>query len=85
MSQKQKLVKEVEIAGRLNHKNIVQLIDSSETRQYSYMVLELCPGGELYDQITKLSSLNEDLSRHVVKQVAHAVEYLHETMGVVHR
>jgi serine/threonine protein kinase len=85
MSQKHKLTKEVEIARKLNHENVVQLIDSSETRQYSYMVLELCPGGELYHQITQLTSLGEDLSRHVIKQVGKAVEYLHETMGVVHR
>lgn len=83
--QKQKLVKEVEIARKLKHDNVVQLIDSSETRQYSYMVLELCPGGELYHQITQLTSLDESLSRHVIKQVANAVMYLHETMGIVHR
>lgn len=85
MPQKQKLVKEVEIARKLKHDNVVQLIDSSESRQYSYMVLELCPGGELYHQITQLTSLDENLSRHVIKQVAKAVKYLHETMGIVHR
>ncbi|KAJ6111978.1 hypothetical protein N7523_008039 [Penicillium sp. IBT 18751x] len=83
--QKQKLLKEVEIARKLKHENVVNLIDASETRQFSYMVLELCPGGELYDQITQLTSLDENLSRHVIKQVGKAVEYLHETMGIVHR
>ncbi|KAJ6130566.1 Serine/threonine-protein kinase srk1 [Penicillium capsulatum] len=83
--QKEKLSKEVEITRRLDHDNVVRLIDSFESRQFHYMILELCPGGELYDQIIKFTSLSEDMSRHVITQVAHAVEYLHETLGVVHR
>lgn len=64
---------------------MVRLIDAFESRQFYYMILELCPGGELYEQIVNLSSLSESMSRHVITQVAHAVEYLHDTMGIVHR
>ncbi|KAJ5612059.1 calcium/calmodulin-dependent protein kinase [Penicillium lagena] len=84
-NQKKKLHEEAEITRKLDHDNVVQLIDSFESRQYHYMILELCPGGELYDQIIKLDSLSEKLSRHVITQVANGVEYLHQTMGVVHR
>ena len=70
---------------QLDHPNIVQLIDFSESRQYYYIVLELCPGGELFHQIVRLTYFSEDLSRHVIVQVAEALEYLHETAGVVHR
>ncbi|KAJ6096225.1 calcium/calmodulin-dependent protein kinase [Penicillium sp. IBT 16267x] len=83
--QKKKLHDEVEITRKLNHDNVVKLIDASESLQYHYMFLELCPGGELYDQIVKFASLSEQMARHVIKQVADAVEYLHDTMGVVHR
>lgn len=69
----------------LDHPNIVKLIDFSESRQYYYIVLELCPGGELFHQIVRLTYFSEDLSRHVIRQVAEAIEYLHETSGVVHR
>src|SRR5699024_10471728 len=48
-------------------------------------VLELCPGGELFHQIVRLTYFSEDLARHVIVQVAKAIEYLHETSGVVHR
>ncbi|KAJ5924717.1 calcium/calmodulin-dependent protein kinase [Penicillium verhagenii] len=84
-NQKQKLHDEVEITRQLNHDNVVRLIDSFESVQYHYMFLELCPGGELYDQIVKFASLSETMSRHVIKQVANAVEYLHDDMGIVHR
>lgn len=69
----------------LDHPNIVKLVDFSESRQYYYIILELCPGGELFHQIVRLTYFSEDLSRHVILQVAKAIEYLHETSGVVHR
>ena len=70
---------------QVDHPNIVKFIDFSEARQYYYIVLELCPGGELFHQIVRLTYFSEDLSRHIILQVAKAIEYLHETSGVVHR
>lgn len=69
----------------LDHPNVVKLVEFSEARQYYYIVLELCPGGELFHQIVRLTYFSEDLSRHVITQVANALEYLHEEAGVVHR
>ncbi|KAL9133948.1 MAG: hypothetical protein Q9175_004869 [Cornicularia normoerica] len=84
-TQRANILKEVQIMRQLDHPNIVRLIDFSESRQYYYIVLELCPGGELFHQIVRLTYFSEDLSRHVIVQVAEALEYLHETAGVVHR
>ncbi|KAJ5903165.1 Serine/threonine-protein kinase srk1 [Penicillium tannophilum] len=84
-NQRANILKEVQIMRNLDHPNIVKLIDFSESRQYYYIILELCPGGELFHQIVRLTYFSEDLSRHVIKQVAEAIEYLHETSGVVHR
>ncbi|KAI9824289.1 MAG: hypothetical protein M1826_007386 [Phylliscum demangeonii] len=79
------ILKEVQIMRQLDHPNIVRLIEFTESRQYYYIVLELCPGGELFHQIVRLTYFSEDLSRHVIVQVANALEYLHEEKGVVHR
>ncbi|KAI9369134.1 kinase-like domain-containing protein [Aspergillus egyptiacus] len=79
------ILKEVQIMRQIDHPNIVKLIHFSESRQYYYIVLELCPGGELFHQIVRLTYFSEELSRHVIVQVAKAIEYLHETSGVVHR
>lgn len=84
-SQRANILKEVQIMRQLDHPNIVKLIDFSESRQYYYIILELCPGGELFHQIVRLTYFSEDLSRHVIIQVAKALEYLHEEAGVVHR
>ena len=83
--QRQNILKEVQIMRKIDHPNIVKLVDFSEARQYYYIVLELCPGGELFHQIVRLTYFSEDLSRHVILQVAQALEYLHEEAGVVHR
>lgn len=69
----------------LQHENIVSLISFSESTGYYYLILELCPGGELFHQIVRLTYFSEELSRHVIVQVADALKYLHEEKGVVHR
>ncbi|KAI2638527.1 CAMK/CAMK1 protein kinase [Xylaria nigripes] len=79
------ILKEVQIMRQLDHPNIIKLVNFSESRQYYYIILELAPGGELFHQIVRLTYFSEDLSRHVITQVAKALEYLHEEMGVVHR
>jgi len=70
---------------QLDHPNIVKLVDFSESKQFYYIILELAPGGELFHQIVRLTYFSEDLSRHVITQVAEALQYLHEEKGVVHR
>ncbi|KAK3989978.1 kinase-like domain-containing protein [Cladorrhinum sp. PSN332] len=79
------ILKEVQIMRQLDHPNIVKLVDFSESKQYYYIVLELAPGGELFHQIVRLTYFSEELSRHVIVQVAKALEHLHEEKGIVHR
>ncbi|KAK4116813.1 Pkinase-domain-containing protein [Canariomyces notabilis] len=79
------ILKEVQIMRQIDHPNIIKLIDFSESRHYYYIILELAPGGELFHQIVRLTYFSEDLSRHVIVQVAKALEYLHEERGIVHR
>ncbi|PKS08282.1 hypothetical protein jhhlp_005226 [Lomentospora prolificans] len=84
-AERSNILKEVQIMRQLDHPNIIKLLEFSESREYYYIVLELAPGGELFHQIVRLTYFSEDLSRHVITQVAKALEYLHEEKGVVHR
>src|SRR5271156_5603751 len=70
---------------QLNHPNIIQLLEFQESRDHYFLVLELCSGGELFHQIVRLTYFSEELSRHVIVQVAKGIRYLHEEKGVVHR
>ncbi|SPO02406.1 related to serine/threonine-protein kinase [Cephalotrichum gorgonifer] len=83
--QRSNILKEVQIMRQLDHPNIVKLLEFSESREYYYIVLELAPGGELFHQIVRLTYFSEDLSRHVITQVAKALLHLHEEKGIVHR
>lgn len=84
-AERSNILKEVQIMRQLDHPNIVKLVEFAESRQYYYIILELAPGGELFHQIVRLTYFSEELSRHVIVQVAQALEYLHEEKGVVHR
>lgn len=68
----------------LHHDNVAKFIGFSESERYYYIVLELCTGGDLLNQILRLTYFTEELSRHVVIQVARAIEYLHEGEGIIH-
>ncbi|KAK9390440.1 kinase-like domain-containing protein [Lipomyces mesembrius] len=79
------ILKEVSILRQINHPNVVPLIDFFESESHYYIIMELLPGGELFHQIVRLTYFSEDLSRHVIVQVAQALKYLHEELGIVHR
>ncbi|KAM6495720.1 Protein kinase-like domain containing protein [Amanita muscaria] len=79
------ILKEVQIMRGINHSSIVKLYSFSESPEHYFLVLELMEGGELFHQIVKLTYFSENLSRHVILQVAQGIRYLHEVRGVVHR
>lgn len=54
------------------------------SRAYNAFI-QVLEGGELFHQIVKLTYFSENLSRHVISQVAQGIHYLHEERGVVHR
>jgi serine/threonine-protein kinase RCK2 len=70
---------------QLSHPNIVRLEEFQESKDYYFLIMELSSGGELFHQIVRLTYFSEELSRHVILQVAKGIRYLHEEKGVVHR
>ncbi|GEQ72684.1 hypothetical protein JCM33374_g6371 [Metschnikowia sp. JCM 33374] len=67
-----------------NHPNILKLIESFESEENSYLILEYCDGGEIFDKIIEYTYLSEDLARHIFLQLLDAVRFMHEN-NVVHR
>ena len=84
-AQKRAVLKEVAIMRQLNHPGIVRFIEFIDSDKYYYIVQELVTGGEIFLAIVKYTYLSEDLSRHIIVQVANAIRYLHEEVGIVHR
>lgn len=79
------ILQEIQLMRRLKHPNIVQLLDFYESSEHCFLAMELLEGGELFEQIVKLTYFSEDLSRHVIVQVAEAIRFMHEECGIVHR
>lgn len=79
-------LKEIAIMRQLNHPNIVKLYNyqNSSNSTYCFLFLEYLSGGEIFNQIIKYTYFSEDLTRHVLRQIAFAVKYLHDN-GIVHR
>lgn len=84
-AQRQAVFKEVTIMRQLDHPNVVKFIEFIESEPYFYIVQELIVGGEIFGAIVNYTYLSEDLSRHIIYQVAKAIRYLHEEVGIVHR
>ncbi|KAG8007980.1 Hormonally up-regulated neu tumor-associated kinase-like protein A [Nibea albiflora] len=68
----------------IRHPNITQLLDILETENSYYLVMELCPGGNLMNRIYDKKRLDERETQKYIRQLVLAVEHLHRA-GVVHR
>lgn len=77
---------EAQIAGRLNHPNIVTIYDVSErgTESDAYITMEIVTGTNLHELIAGGGRLPLSQVADFVGQLAAALDYAHEN-GVVHR
>jgi hypothetical protein len=78
------LRKEVNIMSRLDHPNIIKLVDAFEDSKYLVIISELCTGGELYDHLIKAETYTQEMAATVFKQMVTAVNFCH-AHGIVHR
>ncbi|KAL6531700.1 hypothetical protein OROMI_028063 [Orobanche minor] len=77
--------REVEIMQHLSgHPCVVTLKAVYEDNESFHLVMELCPGGRLLDQMAREGQYSERRAAIIIKELMLAVRYCHE-MGVVHR
>jgi calcium/calmodulin-dependent protein kinase I len=79
------LTNEVGILLKVDHPNIIKLLDLFDTPNVLYLVMELVTGGELFDKIVEREQYSENDAQIVMKQLFRAIEYLHNEAGIVHR
>ena len=51
---------EVNIAMKLDHPNIIRLYETWETESHYILVMEMCEGGELFEEVTTWEKISED-------------------------
>uniref|UniRef100_A0A6G1R7C2 Maternal embryonic leucine zipper kinase n=1 Tax=Hypotaenidia okinawae TaxID=2861861 RepID=A0A6G1R7C2_9GRUI len=75
---------EIDALKNLSHQHICQLYHVIETSKKIFMVLEYCPGGELFDYIISKDRLSEEEARIFFRQIVSAIAYVH-SQGYAHR
>ncbi|KAM6327885.1 maternal embryonic leucine zipper kinase isoform 7-T9 [Alca torda] len=75
---------EIDAMKNLSHQHICQLYHVIETSEKMFMVLEYCPGGELFDYIISKDRLSEEEARVFFRQIVSAIAYVH-SQGYAHR
>uniref|UniRef100_A0A8C3JEH1 Maternal embryonic leucine zipper kinase n=1 Tax=Calidris pygmaea TaxID=425635 RepID=A0A8C3JEH1_9CHAR len=75
---------EIDAMKNLRHQHICQLYHVIETSTKVFVVLEYCPGGELFDYIISKDRLSEEEARVFFRQIVSAIAYVH-SQGYAHR
>lgn len=86
---RQKRFQQREIALHLKasaHPNVVSLVKIVETTDCTYVIMEYCPEGDLFANITERGNYvgNDEMAKRVFLQLLDAVEYCH-SLGIYHR
>lgn len=77
--------REVEIMQHLSgHPGIVTLKAVFEDSESFHLVMELCSGGRLIDEMVREGRYSEQRAAVLIKELVSVIKYCHE-MGVVHR
>jgi len=79
-----RFVREIEIAARLAHPNILPLHDSGEADGFLYYVMPYVDGESLRSHLAREGPLPLDQALEIAREVADALGYAH-AHGVVHR
>lgn len=75
---KRKFTREAVNLSKLQHPNIIKVIESFEANNTAYYVMEYIGGGSLDDYITKNNGLKEDEAKRIVKQIGSALSFMHQ-------
>uniref|UniRef100_A0A8C6UUL8 non-specific serine/threonine protein kinase n=1 Tax=Neogobius melanostomus TaxID=47308 RepID=A0A8C6UUL8_9GOBI len=75
---------EIEAMKNLCHQHVCRLYQVIETSTQILMVIEYCPGGELFDYIITKDRLSEEETRVFFRQIVSAIAYVH-SQGYAHR
>ena len=76
---------EINIMNELDSRNLLRLITNFEDENRIYIILPLCPNGQLYDIIHKpIRKVKESIIKKYLYQSIQAINYLHKKK-IIHR
>jgi len=80
----EKFEEEIAVLRRLDHPNIIRMLDIFQTEETTFLVMELCTGGELFERILEIGHFTEHDALKLCRRLMRSVAYLHGK-GIVHR
>ena len=80
----ERFYREAQIAGTLNHPNIVGIYDIGEEQGIPYIAMEFVEGETLSSIIAKKGRLDIETCVKIISQIASALDYAHKK-GIIHR
>ena len=78
------LVREVDIISDLDHPNIIKFYETYHDECFFHIVMELCKGKEVFDNICNHGYLPEKKVQNIIFKVLLAIAHCH-SMGITHR
>ncbi|KAL8140030.1 hypothetical protein V2J09_006051 [Rumex salicifolius] len=81
-----RIINEIAAMRRLNHPNVIRIHEVLATKTKIYMVMELAPGGDLYEKLSRRPDRRfpERMARRYFHQIVTALLFCHRH-GVAHR
>lgn len=73
------------LADVAGHPFITTLITTFADHEHLYMLLDYCPGGEIFSYLRKQKRFSENTARFYIAEIVLIFEYLHEQEGVAYR
>jgi eukaryotic-like serine/threonine-protein kinase len=83
-SLRERLLREAQAAGNLNHPNLVAVHDFGQEGDTAYIVMELVEGRTLQDLLAESIPLTRETSLRILSEAATALDYAHDC-GAIHR
>lgn len=78
------LKRELEILQLVDHPNIIKLYETYEDSKYIHLVMELCTGGDILDNLISKGSIIETEVARIMQKMLSALNHLH-SLKICHR
>jgi serine/threonine protein kinase len=72
------VLNEIDVLRKMDHPNVISIIEVYESKKYIHLILPYLKGGELFDRIKSKGLYKERDAVTVMKNLFSALEYLRE-------